>query len=229
VLWAATRGDSSSDEHNDWRVGDPLHWIWEVIPSPWLWERYEYEKTHYGQTYEWTGNVDEMLRDFSHYVFSFHDQFVEVLAAGIWFETLDDFDSEAVCVKHPLRDLTRPTEPDVLIANGIACEIWPNTRPVEQILEDAKLCSQKLLQFALVLDGAARAGCTLTVRVRHVEVKSTLRPHFGRVSATFDGVAGLEDARPYLGVDQKSERTPAGDGKIVVFRSGRFIQYFPST
>src|SRR5689334_3161035 len=48
------------------RPGDPIRWVSEVIPSPWLQERYEYEKTYYGQAYEWTGDVDEMLRDFSH-------------------------------------------------------------------------------------------------------------------------------------------------------------------
>lgn len=41
------------------------------------------------QAYEWTGDVDEMLRDFSHYVFRFHDQFVEALSSGIWFETFE--------------------------------------------------------------------------------------------------------------------------------------------
>jgi len=30
-----------------------------------------------------------MLRDFSHYVFRFHVQFVEALSSGIWFETFE--------------------------------------------------------------------------------------------------------------------------------------------
>ena len=74
---------------SDWKEGDPVHWVSVVAPSPWLRERYGYEKRHYSQAYEFGGDVDEMLRDFSHYVFSFHDQFVEVLCAGIWFESAD--------------------------------------------------------------------------------------------------------------------------------------------
>ena len=183
----------------DLKPGDPYHWVSEVIPSPWLLERYEYEKTHYGQAYEWTRDVDEMLRDYSHYVFTFHDQFVEVLAAGIWFEALDDgIAVEKPGATHPLRDVPRPAQPDLLNVHGIACEIWPNTRPIDQILEDAKLCSQKLLQFAPVLDGNVTAGCTLTVRVRHGAVKSYLRRSIGRDVATFDRVAGLPDARPHV-------------------------------
>ena len=181
------------------KAGEPLHWVSEVSPSPWLQERYEYEKTHYGQAYEWTGDVDEMLSDYSHYLFTFHDQFVEVLAAGIWFETFEDgIVTEERSVTHPLRDSPRPTQPDLLNIHGLAYEIWPNTQPSDRILEDAKLCSQKLLQFAPVLDGNARPGCTVSVRVRHGTVKSYLRKNFSSDLATFEGVAGLQDARPYV-------------------------------
>ena len=183
----------------DWKPEDQYHWVSEVTPSPWLLERYEYEKTHYGQAYEWSGDVDEMLRDFSHYVLTFHDQFVEVLAAGIWFETFDEgSDTEERSATHPLRNLSRPARPDLLNAHGIACEVWPNTRSIDEILEDAKLCSQKLLQFAPMLDGNARAGYTLTVRVRRGAVKSYLKPSIGRDLAIFDGVAGLQEARLYV-------------------------------
>src|SRR5688572_11460476 len=36
--------------------GDESYWVSEVVPSPWLLERYEYEKRHYGEAYEWTGD-----------------------------------------------------------------------------------------------------------------------------------------------------------------------------
>lgn len=183
----------------DWKPGDQPNWVSEVVPSPWLLERYEYEKMHYGQAYEFGGDVDEMLRDFSHYVFSFHDEFVEALSSGIWLERFDESsDSETVSTTHPLRDLPRPTTPDLIEAHGLICEIWPNTRPMDQILEGAKLCSQKLLQFALVVDGASSISWTLAVRVRHGKVRSSLRPSLGPVRATFDGVASLENVRPHV-------------------------------
>lgn len=184
---------------SDWKPGDQLHWVSEVVPSPWLLERYEYEKMHYGPAYEFNGDVDEMLRDFSHYVFRFHDQFVEALSSGIWLERLDESrDSEKVSATHPLRALPRPTKPDLIEAYGMVCEIWPNTRPMDQILEDAKLCSQKLLQFALVLDSVQDISWTLAVRVRHGKVRSSLRPSFGSVRANFEGVASLEHVRPHV-------------------------------
>jgi hypothetical protein len=184
---------------SDWKPGAESHWVSEVVPSPWLLERYEYEKMHYGQAYEFNGDVDEMLRDFSHYVFSFHDQFVEALSAGFWLERFDESsDNEKVSATHPLRALPRPTRPDLIEAYGMVCEIWPNTRPMDQILEDAKLCSQKLLQFALAVDGIRNISWTLAVRVRHGKVRSSLRRSIGSVRATFEGVASLEQVRPHV-------------------------------
>ena len=184
---------------NDWQPGDPLHWVSEVVSSPWLLERYKYEKTHYDQAYEWGGDAGEMLRDFTHYFFRFHDQFVEALSTGIWFETFDDgLEREELSATHPCRDLPRPNTPDLIQAYGMICEIWPSARPIDEILEDAKLCSQKLLQFALVLDSVSNSHWTLAVRVRRGKVQSSLRPNFGPVCATFDGVAGLENARPHV-------------------------------
>lgn len=183
---------------SDWKPGDQLTWVSEVVPSPWLQERYEYEKMYYGQAYEWTGDVDEMLRDFSHYVFSFHDQFVEALSAGIWLERFDENSDSEISATHPLRALPRPTTPDRIEAYGMVCEIWPNTRPMDQILEDAKLCSQKLFQFATVFDSVPSISWTLAVRVRHGKVRSSLRPSLGPVHATFEGVANLEHVRPHV-------------------------------
>ena len=48
------------------RAGEPHSWVSIVANSPWLLERYEYEKRHYGNAYEFGGDVDEMLRVFSH-------------------------------------------------------------------------------------------------------------------------------------------------------------------
>src|SRR5262245_32809635 len=52
---------------------DEFHWVTTISNSAWLKERYEYEKRHYGKCYNFNGNVDEMLDEYAHYVFSFHD------------------------------------------------------------------------------------------------------------------------------------------------------------
>lgn len=98
----------------DWKPGDQLHWVSEVVPSSWLQERLEYEKKHYGEAFKWTGDVDEMLRDFSHYGLRFHDR--SRLATTNWSNLME--------------------------AHGMTCEFWPNTRPMDETLNDAHLCSQ---------------------------------------------------------------------------------------
>ena len=181
---------------SDWREGDPVDWVSVVAPSPWLRERYEYEKRHYGQAYEFGGDVDEMLRDFSHYVFSFHDQFVEVLCAGIWFESADEcIGNREPGPNHPLLDLP-PSDLASFEAHGITCQIRRNPRPPDEIVKDAMLCSQKLLQFAADLDGSAHVSWTLALRVRGERVRSYLKSYFGKVEETFEVIATLEDARP---------------------------------
>lgn len=75
-----------------------FYWVTTISNSVWLGERYEYEKRYYGESYNFGGNEDEMVTEFSHYVFSFHDKFVEVLAAGIWFEVDDNIlDARCLC------------------------------------------------------------------------------------------------------------------------------------
>ena len=104
---------------SDWVEGGPFHWVSIVTPSSWLRERYEYEKEHYGHAYEFGGDVEEMRREYSHYVFSFHDQYVEALAAGIWFETADEYlGAKEPNETHPLRDLPFPAQAESFTAHG---------------------------------------------------------------------------------------------------------------
>lgn len=184
---------------SDWKEGDPLHWVSIVAPSPWLRERYDYEKRHYANAYGFNGDVDEMLSDFVHYVFSFHDQFVEVLCAGIWFELANaPIGHREPDESHPLLDLPPSFTVESFEASGITCQVRRNPRPLEEILQDAELCSQKLFQFAPELDGSANVSWTVDVRVRDRKVRSRLKSFFGKVEQTFDGVVGLENVRPRI-------------------------------
>lgn len=70
----------------DWKERQSPSWVYRVENSLWQQERYSYEKKFYGTSYEFDGNVEEMRTDFGHYVFQFHDEFVEVIARGFWFE-----------------------------------------------------------------------------------------------------------------------------------------------
>jgi hypothetical protein len=63
----------------------PWGGIYTVENSHWLRQRFEYESRHYGDAYNFNNDVREMLEEFDHYLFRFHDEFVEVIAGGIWF------------------------------------------------------------------------------------------------------------------------------------------------
>lgn len=184
---------------SSWEAGDPRYWISTVSRSPWLRERYEYEKRHYGDAYGFGGDVDEMLRDFSHYIFRFHDQFVEVLSAGIWFE------ADTKCIgerepdaHHPSRDLPESAVSGRFKAHGITWQVRENPRPMDDLLRDAAFGSQKLMQFAAELDGSSSVSWTLSLRVREGRRTASLSSYFGKVEQSYDDVPSLSDLQPRI-------------------------------
>jgi hypothetical protein len=157
------------------------------------------EKRHYGSAYDFNGDVEEMQRDFAHYLFRFHDEYVEALCGGIWFETADHpIGNRAPDPDHPLLELPSSREPDRFEAHGITCQIRRNHRPLTDVVRDAQLCSQKLLQFAAELDGSASVSWTLSVQARDGRIRSKLEQRFGRPIVHYDGVAALDDVRPHI-------------------------------
>ena len=91
---------------NSWVEGEPYYWVCKVENSSWLIERHKYESKYYKQAYNFGGDVDEMLTEFSHYLLNFHDEFVEILAAGLWFEISDEpFTGSEPTHDHPLMPL----------------------------------------------------------------------------------------------------------------------------
>ena len=168
-------------EPEDWS-----HWVSVVIDSPWLLERYDYEKRHYGSAYEFGGDVDEMLHEFDHYIFSFHDQFVEALARGIWIDRVDDWSDEPH-PKHPLYGLEKIANIERRSAHGIDYEIWTNPKPIDDLIRDAELCSQTLMEFGAEFEGKVTPSWAVTLRARAGKLRSSLRRNFGSVEQTYDG------------------------------------------
>lgn len=177
--------------------GDPFHWVTTISNSVWLHERYEYEKRYYGRDYNFSGNVDEMVTDFSHYVFNFHDQFVEVLAAGIWFESdatmLGSRDLEP---DHPLKGLAHIEPSEKFEKSGITCQVRRNRLSKDELESRAHLCSQSILEVAAELDGRAGTDWSLTLRIRNGIGRTYLRDYFGNPVATFDEIPDLSVIRP---------------------------------
>lgn len=178
---------------------DQFHWVTTISDSAWLRERYEYEKLHYGSAYNFGGNVDEMLEEFCHYVFSFHDQFVEAIAAGIWFESDDtmlgerDLDSA-----HPLNGLANVEPAERFQDSCIVCLVRRNPLPLSEIELAARLCSQTLLEVSAELDGSSSTSWSLTRRVRNGVGKSFLRGYFGNSVETYQGIPSLSEIRPRI-------------------------------
>ena len=183
----------------DQATDSPLFWVSTVDNSPWLRERYLYESTYYRDAYEFDGDVDEMLRDFSHYLFTFHDEFVEAIASGIWIDVAwDALDGKDVPANHPFLPLPESAVTDYLRVHDLVCQVRRNPLDPDQLIKNARLCSQPLLHFALELDGEAKVGWQLSLRLRAGQPISVLRSTFGRVEAEFDGVADLAATRGHV-------------------------------
>lgn len=174
-------------------------WVSTVSSSEWLKERYQYEKRYYAADYEFGGHVDEMLQEYDHYLFQFHDEFVEAIAAGIWLEVDDEMlGNRELDVPHPLKGLEHLDPVEHFESSGIRCFVRRNPMSKEDLHCAAGLCSQTLIEIGAELDGRASSSWSLTYRVRNGMGRSYLRGHFGNAAESYDGVASLSQIRPHI-------------------------------
>lgn len=189
----------SRGEYFPYKVDEdsPYCWVRTVENSTWLEERFHYENKYYGSSYEFNGDVNEMITDFKHYVFIFHDEFIEAIAKGIWFEE----DSESLLGKelsngHPLLPISE-TEVVKFEAHGLTCQARINTKDQAKLKQDSVYCSQKLIQFALELEHIS-IDHTLSLEYRQNRHISVLKGYFGHKEIEFDHISTLEEVKPYI-------------------------------
>ena len=140
-----------------------------------------------------------MLEEYSHYVFSFHDQFVEAIAAGIWFEVDDVMLGERdLDASHPLNGLAHVGAVEHFESSGIRCFVRRNPMPNDQLERAAALCSQTVLEVGAERGGSSSPSWFLTRRVRNGAGKSYLRGYFGNAVETFAEIPSLETIRPHI-------------------------------
>ena len=184
--------------NHDLKYEEQSWWVSKVENSSWLKERYDYENKYYGDSYGFGQDVNEMLIDFGHYVFSFHDQFVEVIAKGFWFEK----DTESLFGK-PLQ----PEHPSLPLpeinmskfsAHGLTSQVRINPKPIEELIFNAQYCSQKLMEFFLEGDEKPILLNTLYLFYRNGKLMSSFKASFGKEIKLFEGVATLKEVEPYL-------------------------------
>ncbi|MHC5309146.1 hypothetical protein ACYSNM_03545 [Myroides sp. LJL116] len=182
---------------------DEVVWVFKVKNSKWLQERYAYEKKYYGDSYEWGNSVEEMLSDYSHYLFAFHDEFVEVLAKGFWFEQApSSLVGRPLPVNHPLQKLTTTCIDDLHIGQK-RYVLKFNPLDIDVLAIQAEFCQQVLAEVwnGDFEDGYAEAA----VRLKYVnqEFVCFYQPAFGKAVPFKKGIATREDIVSYL--RQRSE------------------------
>lgn len=164
----------------------PGDWVFTVESSPWLAERHHYEMQFYSTP---------LLQTHQHYVFWFHDEFVEAIAEGIWLDLADPARPWARPARHPLATLD-PALPAQLTRSAAGIDWELRRAPVcdDDLIRDSALCSQRLYQLDLVLDGHSREAASIWLRTRNDQLTSRLiRPWPGGELARQDGIAHPRD------------------------------------
>lgn len=178
-------------------------WISTIQNSAWLDERYAYEREHYEGRYSWGKDVDEMLCDFNHYVFEFRENFVEAIAKGFWIDRLHRRrDTFSLPTDHPLGDLSETSTSRSFEAHGIRLAIRINNTDASTLLDDARLCSQRLIQVGFAEDGNRwRPSRQLSLRYRDGRPISILTGPLGLPELEMDGIGNLDQVLPFLEQD----------------------------
>lgn len=173
-------------------------WIFKIGNSKWLKERFDYEHEYYGDSYEFGGDVTEMLTDFGHYFFSFHDQFIEVISRGFWFEKSSvSLFKQPLQAGHPFLDLPEECIERFETA-GIKAKLILNPIPVDQLIKDSCYCRQQLMQVAVELDGKYSILCTLFIQQRESRTVSLLIRSWNQLIFKKKGIATFQEIKPFL-------------------------------
>ena len=175
------------------KPGDPYPWVWRIENSHWLLERYQYEKEHYGQQYEWGGDVNEMLTDYSHYHFHFHDEFVDVIARGFWYEKNHEslLDIE-LPPDHPLLPL-QEIKVRHFEKHAIKYKVVDNPLPAEEIVSNTAFCPQPLFEIHSEFEGKYSLDISATFLRRNGKLITVVKPRFSRAIHTSEEMTPFEE------------------------------------
>jgi hypothetical protein len=164
----------------------PGDWVFTVAESLWLTERHHYEMQLYSTP---------LLETYLHYVFQFHDEFVEAIAQGIWLDAADPSRPFTRPAQHPLAPLpdSLPAETHVS-PSGIEWELRRSPLTDSELTNGSHLCSQRVWQFNLILDGRSSEGASIWLRTRNGQTTSRLtRPWPSGELGSREGLAQPHD------------------------------------
>ncbi|MBM7517114.1 hypothetical protein [Nocardioides nitrophenolicus] len=163
---------------------DSSSWVYNVLDSTWLAERH---------AYEWSNYEARLLETHQHYLFRFHDEFVEAIAQGIWVDTIPASDPFAVGTDHPGSTLPLAKVVDRGEAHGLAWQVRSTEVDQPTLVADSELCSQRLFEFSLQLDGNDSVCASALVRTRDGRTRTHLTHPWSGVVASVRGVARPQD------------------------------------
>ena len=182
-------------EMEDYIIGT---WVYKVENSKWLQERYRYEKKHYGQSYEWGNAVEEMLTDYAHYFFRFHDEFVEVIAKGFWYEKGDSsFVGQPLPKDHPFLSIDSNIS-EMLTLGDKKYALKINPKATAALLDASSYCQQKLAELWHTDTNTDFQEGSLRIKKIKGELISFYQPTFGKAETIKKGLATIADLENYL-------------------------------
>jgi hypothetical protein len=180
------------------KQGNKWNIAFNIKNSNWLIERYEYEKKHYGKSYEFNGDVEEMMIDYKHLLFFFGENFVEVICRGFWYEESEKEHIQSELSKnHPFKKLSKENALEIKHA-GLIGYIYQNNLNKQQLIKQAKYCSQKQFSFGVEPHPHKTINLTIQLMERNGRITSSLRGYFGAEIQRFDKVLELEDVIPIM-------------------------------
>lgn len=183
---------------DDWKTGQKFSWVYKIENSKWLEERFNYENKNYGNSYEFGRNINEMLTDFSHYLFQFHDQFIEVISRGFWFEKAGNSLFKIELQKdHPFLPLEEIEVKQFEIL-GIKYKAIFNPIPVDELMQNSQYCQQKIVEIAIEFEEEYLIIQTLVIMQRQGKLVSVLSPLFGKTTFEKNGLATFDDIKPII-------------------------------
>ena len=159
-------------------------WVYNVLDSTWLAERH---------AYEWSNYETPLLETHQHYLFRFHDEFVEAIAQGIWVDTVSPSDPFAVGTEHPGSTLALINVVDQGEAHGLAWQVRSTDVGQQTLLANSALCSQRPFELSLQLDGKDSVCASALVRTRDGRTRTHLTRLWAGVVASMRGVAKPPD------------------------------------
>lgn len=178
--------EPSRGEHLPYDNGlDYSSWVYTIRDSAWLAERHAYEQEHY---------ETPLLETYQHYLFCFHDDFVEAIAEGVWFDVASADDPFRIDRDHPLSAAPFTDTAKEGVAHGLPWAVRTTDRPASTTLAASAFCSQRLFDFILRLDGEESVSASALLRTREGRTRTHLTmPWWVGVVASVDGVAGPDD------------------------------------